>query len=101
MTDFEVKTKYVGVSQKYLAPLFIYQIVKGKSCSSRKLTQQEIIKELMRSPYNISVDRRTVSSLVKLISEFDPHFFSQRNSGVWYNPYEFNFVIEKDDDRCA
>jgi len=83
-----------GVSRKYLSPLFIYQILIKESNSAKPLSYQYLMEALSTHPYSISVSKRTVTEIVKVLAEFDPHIFYRKSKGVWYNAEHFNIVYE-------
>ena len=43
--------------RKSLAPLFVYEILLKKSNSKKHLRQQDILRELEKYPYEISLER--------------------------------------------
>jgi len=93
LNSFEIDE---NLSFKRLAPLFIYQILQNKTNSIRHLKRADIIDILNNYPYDIEVDGRTVTNIIKALCDYDCHVFSKRGAGFWYDAHSVN-VGQPDD----
>ena len=70
-------------TRKSMAPLFVYEILRDKSNSKTHLRQQDILKELEKYPYEISLERKALSRIIhNLIDSAQYAVFSDK-TGVW------------------
>ena len=70
-------------SQKSLAPLFVFEILRKKSDSKTHLRQADIQKELGRYPYEVSLERKAISRIIhNLIDNAQYGVFADK-TGVW------------------
>lgn len=68
--------------RKSLAPLFIYEILSKKSNSKKHLRQQDILKELEKYPYEISLERKAVGRMIQNLVDSQYGIYSDK-TGVW------------------
>lgn len=70
-------------TRKSMAPLFVYEILRKKSDSKTHLRQQDILKELEKYPYEITLERKALSRIIHNLID-TPHYavFSDK-TGVW------------------
>lgn len=68
--------------RKSLAPLFIYEILSKKSNSKKHLRQQDILKELEKYPYEISLERKAVGRIIQNLVDSQYGIYSDK-TGVW------------------
>lgn len=69
-------------TRKSLAPLFVYEILCKKSNSKTHLRQQEILKELEKYPYEISLERKALSRIIHNLMDSQYGIYSDK-TGVW------------------
>lgn len=69
-------------TRRSLAPLFVYEILNNKSNTKKHLRQSEILKELGKYPYEISLERKALSRILHNLEDsgYGIHFDS---NGVW------------------
>lgn len=70
-------------TRKSMAPLFVYSILKEKSNSKKHLRQQDILKELIKYPYEISIERKALSRIIHNLTDSLKYAVYQDNTGVW------------------
>ena len=70
-------------SRKSLAPLFVYLILKEQTDARHHLRQQDILKKLEEYPYEIFVERKTLSRIVHNLADSQLHIKVDK-TGVWY-----------------
>ncbi len=70
-------------SRKSLAPLFVYSILKEKSNSKKHLRQQEILNELIKYPYELSIERKALSRIIHNLADSEQYAVYQDKTGVW------------------
>ena len=68
--------------RKSLAPLFVYEILSKKSNSKKHLRQQDILKELEKYPYEISLERKAVGRIIQNLVDSQYGIYSDK-TGVW------------------
>lgn len=68
--------------RKSLAPLFVYEILSQKSNSKKHLRQQDILKELEKYPYEISLERKAVGRIIRNLVDSQYGIYSDK-TGVW------------------
>lgn len=68
--------------RKSLAPLFVYEILSKKSNSKKHLRQQDILKELEKYPYEISLERKAVGRMIQNLVDSQYGIYSDK-TGVW------------------
>ena len=73
--------------RKSLAPLFVYEIISRKSSSKKHLRQQEILRELEKYPYEITVERKAIGRIVQNLVDSQYGIFSDK-TGVWMDKEE-------------
>ncbi len=69
-------------SRKSLAPLFVYEIITRKSDSRNHLRQNDILKELGKYPYEITLERKALSRIIHNLADSGYDIYSD-NTGVW------------------
>ena len=70
-------------NRKSLAPLFVYSILRDKTNSRKHLRQQEIIDELEKYPYEITIERKALSRIIHNLTDSPNYLVFQDQSGVW------------------
>ena len=70
-------------SRKSLAPLFVYLILKEQTDAGHHLRQQDILKKLEEYPYEIFVERKTLSRIVHNLADSQLHIKVDK-TGVWF-----------------
>lgn len=70
-------------SPKSMAPLFVYSILKDKSSAKKHLRQQEILKELAKYPYEVSIERKALSRIIHNLAEYPQYAIFHDKTGVW------------------
>lgn len=73
-------------SRKSLAPLFVYLILQQRSTPEHPLRQQEILKLLQHGPYEINIERKSLSRHVHALTDCGLGIYSDSDIGVWYDP---------------
>ena len=68
--------------RKSLAPLFVYEILSKQSNSKKHLRQQDILKELAKYPYEISLERKAVGRIIQNLVDSQYGIYSDK-TGVW------------------
>ena len=68
--------------RKSLAPLFVYEILSKKSNSKKHLRQQDILKELEKYPYEISLERKAVGRIIQNLVDSQYGIYSDK-TGIW------------------
>ena len=70
-------------TRKSMAPLFVYEILKSKTNSKTHLRHRDILKELGKYPYEITLERKALSRIIhNLIDDAQYAVFSDK-TGVW------------------
>ncbi len=69
-------------SRKSLAPLFVYEILHKKSNSKTHLRQQDILNELEKYPYEITLERKALSRIIHNLIDSQYGVYSDK-TGVW------------------
>lgn len=70
-------------NRKSMAPLFVYLILKEKTNVKSHLRQQEILEELKKYPYEISIERKALSRIIHNLMDSQLHIKSDKN-GTWF-----------------
>lgn len=70
-------------TRKSLAPLFVHSILKEKSNSKTHLRQQDILKELEKYPYEITLERKALSRIIHNLIDTPQYAVFSDNTGVW------------------
>ena len=70
-------------TRKSMAPLFVYEILRNKSNSKTHLRQQDIMKELEKYPYEISLERKAVSRIIHNLIDTAQYAVFSDKTGVW------------------
>lgn len=73
--------------RKSLAPLFVYEIISKKSNSKHHLRQQDILKELEKYPYEISLERKAIGRMIQNLVDSQYGIYSDK-TGVWMDKEE-------------
>jgi len=68
--------------RKSLAPLFVYEILSKESSSKKHLRQQDILKELEKYPYEISLERKAIGRMIQNLVDSQYGIYSDK-TGVW------------------
>ena len=68
--------------RKSLAPLFVYEIISKNSSSKKHLRQQEILQELEKYPYEITLERKAVGRMIQNLVDSQYGIYSDK-TGVW------------------
>lgn len=68
---------------KSMAPLFVYNILCKKSNSKTHLRQQDILKELEKYPYEISLERKALSRIIHNLIDLPQYAVFSDKTGVW------------------
>lgn len=68
--------------RKSLAPLFVFDILSKKTNSKKHLKQQEILKELEKYPYEISLERKALGRMVQNLVDSQYGIYVDK-TGVW------------------
>ena len=68
--------------RKSLAPLFVYEILSKQSNSKKHLRQQDILKELAKYPYEISLERKAVGRIIQNLVDSQYGIYSDK-TGIW------------------
>ncbi len=68
--------------RKSLAPLFVYEIISKKSNSKKHLRQQDILKELGKYPYEISLERKALGRMIQNLVDSQYGIYADK-TGVW------------------
>jgi hypothetical protein len=69
-------------TRKSLAPLFVYEIISKNSSSKKHLRQQEILQELEKYPYEITLERKAVGRMIQNLVDSQYGIYSDK-TGVW------------------
>lgn len=92
-------------NRKTLAPLFVYLILRQNSSKEHPLTQQQILDELEKFPYEIRLERKALSRVIHLLCDSQVNVHSLRGFGTWYSETytEENALYERFDrfDLCS
>lgn len=86
MTDEELDEFYRPKktnTRKSLAPLFVYDILSKKSNSKKHLRQQEILKELEKYPYEITLERKALSRIIHNLTDMSQYAVFSDKTGAW------------------
>ncbi len=70
-------------TRKSMAPLFVYSILKEKSSSKKHLRQQDILSELARYPYELTLERKALSRIIHNLIDAPQYAVFQDTTGVW------------------
>jgi len=70
-------------TRKSLAPLFVYDILTKRSNSKKHLRQQDILKELEKYPYEISLERKALSRIIHNLIDTSQYAVFSDKTGVW------------------
>lgn len=70
-------------NRKSMAPLFVYLILKEKTNVKKHFRQQEILEELKKYPYEISIERKALSRIVHNLMDSQLSVMSDK-TGVWF-----------------
>ncbi len=106
MTDEELDELYRprrSNERKTLAPLYILEILRERTDAGHHMTQNDIIRALSESPYELELERKAVGRIVNLLFNEGLHVYSDR-SGTWYDENGFCGWEEEDfpdDGRAA
>lgn len=87
MTDEEIDAYYrprKQNSRKSLLPLFVYLILKDHSNAEKPLRQQDIIEYLSLSPYELNVERKSISRVIHSLVDSCIGIKDDRKLGTWY-----------------
>ena len=68
---------------KSMAPLFICDILSKKSNSKTHLRQQDILKELQKYPYEITLERKALSRIIHNLIDLPQYAVFSDTTGVW------------------
>ena len=70
-------------TRKSMAPLFVFEILHRKSNSKTHLRQQDILKELEKYPYEISLERKALSRILHNLIDSPQYAVFSDKTGVW------------------
>lgn len=70
-------------TRKSLAPLFVHSILKEKSNSKKHLRQPDILKELEKYPYEITLERKALSRIIHNLIDTPQYAVFSDKTGVW------------------
>lgn len=70
-------------TRKSMAPLFVFEILSKKSNSKTHLHQQDILKELEKYPYEISLERKALSRIIHNLIDTPQYAVFSDKTGVW------------------
>lgn len=85
MTDAELDEYFrpkKSNSRKSMAPLFVYLILKEHSNSKKHLRQRDILEILEKYPYEISIERKSLSRIIHNIIDSQLSVYSDQ-TGTW------------------
>ncbi|MBR2406376.1 MAG: hypothetical protein IKB04_04980 [Clostridia bacterium] len=69
--------------RKSLAPLFVFEILSRHSNSKTHLRQRDILKELEKYPYEISLERKALGRIIHNLVDTPQYAVFSDKSGVW------------------
>ena len=72
-------------SRKSMVPLFVYLILKEKTDTRRHLSQKELMVELEKFPYEVSVERKALSRTIHGLADSGLGIVSDLRDGVWFD----------------
>ncbi len=71
-------------SRKSLAPLFVYKILEEMSSDGRHMSQNEILAELKKYPYEIELERKALSRVLHGLMDMGFGIIGKKGQGFWH-----------------
>lgn len=85
-------------SRKTLLPLFIYMIFRKESDEDHRLTGEDLIERLAQSPYNLTVERKSLARTLNLLADSDLGIVEPEKKGGGYYYSEIEALMTSSDD---
>lgn len=70
-------------TRKSMAPLFVFEILTKKSNSKKHLRHKEILEELERYPYEVTLERKALSRIIHNLIDTPQYAVFSDRTGVW------------------